>query len=302
MIEIKNVDFKYKGTGEGGLHDLSLTINNGETVLLCGPSGCGKTTVTRLINGLIPHYYKGELTGSVIVNGRDIAKTELYELAGVVGTVFQNPRSQFFAIDTDGEITFGAENIGMPPEEIVSRKNNTAKEMHIERLLDRSIFELSGGEKQIIACASVSVLSPDIIVLDEPSSNLDTEAIEKLKAVLTEWKSQGKTIVIAEHRLYFLCELADRMLILENGKITKELNKAEIKALTISDTERMGVRPMMLPEIYCSHQNTDIQGDVLLLECLQTVSLRSSVKTAQAKAPLHGTSADLNASARALSL
>ena len=266
MIEIKNVDFKYKGTGEGGLHDLSLTINNGETVLLCGPSGCGKTTVTRLINGLIPHYYKGELTGSVIVNGRDIAKTELYELAGVVGTVFQNPRSQFFAIDTDGEITFGAENIGMPPEEIVSRKNNTAKEMHIERLLDRSIFELSGGEKQIIACASVSVLSPDIIVLDEPSSNLDTEAIEKLKAVLTEWKSQGKTIVIAEHRLYFLCELADRMLILENGKITKELNKAEIKALTISDTERMGVRPMMLPEIYCSHQNTDIQGDVLLLE------------------------------------
>lgn len=266
MIEIKNVDFRYKGTGEGGLHDLSLTINNGETVLLCGPSGCGKTTVTRLINGLIPHYYKGELTGSVIVNGRDIAKTELYELAGVVGTVFQNPRSQFFAIDTDGEITFGAENIGMPPEEIVSRKNNTAKEMHIERLLDRSIFELSGGEKQIIACASVSVLSPDIIVLDEPSSNLDTEAIEKLKAVLTEWKSQGKTIVIAEHRLYFLCELADRMLILENGKITKELNKAEIKALTISDTERMGVRPMMLPEIYCSHQNTDIQGDVLLLE------------------------------------
>lgn len=235
-------------------------------MLLCGPSGCGKTTVTRLINGLIPHYYKGELTGSVIVNGRDIAKTELYELAGVVGTVFQNPRSQFFAIDTDGEITFGAENIGMPPEEIVSRKNNTAKEMHIERLLDRSIFELSGGEKQIIACASVSVLSPDIIVLDEPSSNLDTEAIEKLKAVLTEWKSQGKTIVIAEHRLYFLCELADRMLILENGKITKELNKAEIKALTISDTERMGVRPMMLPEIYCSHQNTDIQGDVLLLE------------------------------------
>lgn len=266
MIEIKNVDFKYKGTGEGGLHDLSLTINNGETVLLCGPSGCGKTTVTRLINGLIPHYYKGELTGSVIVNGRDIAKTELYELAGVVGTVFQNPRSQFFAIDTDGEITFGAENIGMPPEEIVSRKNNTAKEMHIERLLDRSIFELSGGEKQIIACASVSVLSPDIIVLDEPSSNLDSEAIEKLKSVLTDWKSQGKTIVIAEHRLYFLRELTDRMLILENGSVIKELTADEIKALTITDTERMGIRPMTLPDISCSHQKTEVQGDVLLLE------------------------------------
>ena len=120
MIEIKNVNFRYKGTDEGGLHDLSLTIHDGEVVLLCGASGCGKTTIGRLINGLIPHYYKGELTGSVIVNGRDIAQTELYDLAGVVGTVFQNPRSQFFAIDTDGEITFGAENIGMPPEAIVA--------------------------------------------------------------------------------------------------------------------------------------------------------------------------------------
>ena len=199
MVEIKNVNFRYKGTDESGLHDFSLTINDGEVVLLCGASGCGKTTVGRLINGLIPHYYKGELTGSVLVNGMEIDKTELYELAGVVGTVFQNPRSQFFAIDTDGEITFGAENISMPPDAIISRKNDVSSEMHIEKLLGRSIFELSGGEKQIIACASVSVLSPDIIVLDEPSSNLDTEAIEKLKEILIQWKSQGKTIIIAEH-------------------------------------------------------------------------------------------------------
>ncbi len=266
MIEIQNVNFRYNGTDEGGLHDLSLTIRDGETVLLCGASGCGKTTVGRLINGLIPHYYKGELTGSVIVNGRDIAKTELYDLAGVVGTVFQNPRSQFFAIDTDGEITFGAENIGMPPEAIVSRKNAVANEIHIERLLDRSIFELSGGEKQIIACASVSVLSPDIMVLDEPSSNLDSSAIEKLKTILSDWKSQGKTIIIAEHRLYFLRELADRMILLDNGSIVKELQADEIRALTFADTERMGIRPLSLTDVTYTRENVSKQDEMLTLE------------------------------------
>ena len=266
MIEIKNVNFRYKGTDEGGLHDLSLTIHDGETVLLCGASGCGKTTVGRLINGLIPHYYKGELTGSVNVNGRDIAKTELYDLAGVVGTVFQNPRSQFFAIDTDGEITFGAENIGLPPDSIVSRKNAVANEMQIERLLDRSIFELSGGEKQIIACASVSVLSPHIMVLDEPSSNLDSSAIEKLKTILSDWKSQGKTIIIAEHRLYFLRELADRMLLLDNGRIVKELQADEIRALTIADTERMGIRPLSLTEVTYTRERRSRPDETLTLE------------------------------------
>lgn len=266
MIEIKNVNFRYKGSDEGSLENLSLTIHYGETVLLCGSSGCGKTTVGRLINGLIPHYYKGELTGSVTVNGRDIAQTELYDLAGVVGTVFQNPRSQFFAIDTDGEITFGAENIGMPPEDIVSRKNDVAREMHIERLLDRSIFELSGGEKQIIACASVSVLSPDIMVLDEPSSNLDSNAIEKLKAILADWKSQGKTIIIAEHRLYFLRELADRMLLLDNGRIVKELQADEIRALTFADTERMGIRPLSLTDVTYTRENVSKHDEMLTLE------------------------------------
>lgn len=165
MIELNNVNFTYKGTDEAGLRDITLTIPDGEALLLCGESGCGKTTLTRLINGLISHYYKGDLSGTVSVNGRNISETQLYDLAGTVGTVFQNPRSQFFSIDTDGEIVFGPENIGMSPADILKRKEQVSDDMELSPLLGRSLFELSGGEKQKIACASVSALMPDIMIL-----------------------------------------------------------------------------------------------------------------------------------------
>ncbi len=196
VIEIKNVRFHYKGAEES-LQEVSLSIKEGETLLLCGASGSGKTSVLRLINGLIPNYYQGELTGEVLAAGKDISKTPLYNLAGVVGTVFQNPRSQFFSVDTDGEIVFGPENVGLEPEEIKRRKELIVNEMGIEKLMGRSLFELSGGEKQQIACASVAALLPGIILLDEPSSNLDRDAIEKLHDIILEWKKQGKTIIIS---------------------------------------------------------------------------------------------------------
>lgn len=273
MIEFKNVTFAYSSTDadgraieQGSINGLDLTIQNGEFVVLTGGSGSGKTTITRLINELIPHYYNGNLNGEVLINGKSVPDTPIFETAKKVGSVFQNPRSQFFNVNTTDEIAFAAENQCCEPAEISKAITATAASMQIENLLDRNIFELSGGEKQIIACAGINVLSPDIIVLDEPSSNLDSEAIEKLRAVLTDWKSQGKTIIIAEHRLYFLRELADRMLILENGRIAKELIAEEIKNLTADDTQKMGIRPMTLPEIHCSNSKVDLQGDVLLLE------------------------------------
>ncbi len=191
IINIEHVNFKYKGSEEGLLNDVSLTVTKGETLLLTGASGSGKTTIIRLINGLIPHYYQGDLEGSVTVSGHNIGKTELYDLAGVVGTVFQNPRSQFFSVDTDGEIVFGPENIGLDPKQILERKDKVVEEMHIGKLLGRSLFELSGGEKQSIACASVSALLPEIILLDEPSSNLDQGAIARLSDQIKLWKSHG---------------------------------------------------------------------------------------------------------------
>ena len=218
--------------------------------MLTGASGSGKTTIIRLINGLIPHYYKGDLEGKVTVAERDIGKTELFELAGIVGTVFQNPRSQFFSVDTDGEIVFGPENVGLDPQEILKRKNDVVGEMHIEKLLGRSLFELSGGEKQSIACASVSALLPEIILLDEPSSNLDQSAIAKLGEQIQRWKEQGKTIVISEHRLWYLKNLVDRVIYMDTGNIAHEWSGAEFASFDKEKINELQLRPLVVPDIF----------------------------------------------------
>ena len=261
IIVIDKVRHQYKGANEESLKKVSLRIKKGETVLLCGASGSGKTSIIRLINGLIPHYYKGEMTGEVTVAGKDISKTELYELAGIVGTVFQNPRSQFFSIDTDGEIVFGPENIGLDPAEIKKRKDDIVQKMNIEKLLDRSLFDLSGGEKQRIACASVAALLPEIILLDEPSSNLDINAIENLRKIIIDWKKEGKTIIISEHRLWYIKDLVDRVLYINNGHIKKEWNKEEFNNLPSKEIEEYKLRPLNIRTDYFRFLNEDNKSD-----------------------------------------
>ena len=241
MIEIRNVSFTHEYAEAPSLQDVSLTIPDGQCVLVCGESGSGKTTLTRLINGLIPHYYEGTMTGQVLVEGRDVSQTELYDLAPLVGSVFQNPRSQFFCVDTTSELAFGCENCGMPEQEILTRIDETVSEMKLAKLMDRNIFELSGGEKQKIACGSVAALRPNIVVLDEPTSNLDVCAIEDLKQTIALWKSQGKTVVIAEHRLYWLTDVCDRVVCMRNGGVDYDQPMDAFAALSEEDLEKPGV-------------------------------------------------------------
>ena len=251
---LKNVSFRYANGDAGALNGVDISIAQGECLLLCGTSGCGKTTVTRLLNGLVPHYFEGELHGDVTVLGRDIRCTPIEELAGSVGSVFQNPRSQFFCVDTTSEIAFGCENLGLPEQQIRQRIQAAARDMNIQKLLDRSIFNLSGGEKQKIACASTAAMLPQLIVLDEPTSNLDLDAIDELKQILVMWKKQGKTIIIAEHRLGWLEGVCDRVLFMQQGSVKEEFPAHDFFSLTTEQLNSRGLRAVRTQTNYLETQ------------------------------------------------
>ncbi len=242
MIELKNISFQYFGSDTATLKDFSLHIKKGECVLLCGKSGCGKTTVTKLVNGMIPYLSSGDKKGSVTLNGRNVEEIPMYELSKIIGSVFQNPKSQFFNLDTDSELVFALENQGIPVEVIKSRLEEVTEELGIQKLRHRDIFSLSGGEKQLIAIASVYMAAPDVLVLDEPTANLDVLAIDTLKQILLQMKQQGKTILIAEHRLSYLKDIADTVIFMENGTQKEVYTGKEFYHLDDNKRKSMGLR------------------------------------------------------------
>ena len=249
MIKIEHVSFGYN-EDYAALRDVSFAAAPGEGILLCGESGCGKTTVTKLINGLIPAFTEGcMLTGTVTADGLTVAETPLYELAKRVGSVFQNPKSQFFNLDSDSELAFGLENEGMAPAEMQARVEETVRGLQIQGLLGRDIFAMSGGEKQTLAFASVYAMRPQIFVLDEPTANLDGGAMERLHDQIALLKAQGHTILIAEHRLAFLMDLIDRAVYMKDGRIQNVFTAAEFRALTEPQRVRMGLRTLLPVEV-----------------------------------------------------
>ncbi|MBE5903203.1 MAG: ABC transporter ATP-binding protein [Pseudobutyrivibrio sp.] len=243
MIEIKNCTVTYAAEpNHRALKDVNLTINDGEFVLLTGESGCGKTTIIRLINGLIPYFYDATVQGDVYVDGLHTSESSIYDLAKKSGTVFQNPRSQFYTCEVKSELVFGCENEGIPEDEILKRLDETVKRFSVDKLLERGMFELSGGEKQQIACASIDMEKTKIILLDEPSANLDYEAINRLKELISIWKKEGKTIIASEHRIAYLWEMCDRTIVIEDGRIIRNLDKDEMKQVTEDEIRSFGIR------------------------------------------------------------
>ena len=249
-VSLKNVSFSYSDSLDNAvIKGLNLEIRSGECVILAGESGCGKTTISKLINGLIPLYQSGTMAGDVLLGDKNTSDMTLAEISRYVGSVFQNPRSQFFNIDTDSEIAFGCENLGIDPEEIRERVNRVVKEFHIEHLAGRNIFHLSGGEKQKIACASVSATDPEIFVLDEPSANLDLKTVADLAEIIKFWKSRGKTVIIVEHRIHYLREIADRICYVKDGRIAHEWTPVELESKGPEYAASLGLRCMNLKQL-----------------------------------------------------
>ena len=247
-IQLDHVKYSYH-KNEMQLNDVNLAVSKGECIAIMGASGCGKSTLTRVINGLIPSFYQGELSGQTFIQQKDIRKVASWEMGKMVGNVFQDPRSQFFANEVAGEIAFGCENIGLSYEEIKKRVTRTVKEMKIEHLLNTSIYTLSYGMRQKVAICSAKAMEPEIYVFDEPSANLDMSATHLLADLIRKLKHDGKTIIIAEHRLFYLRDIADRYIFMENGKIVKEYSTLEMKNQTSETLNKNGLRSLRFEDI-----------------------------------------------------
>ena len=263
MIKFENVNVTMQG--KRILSDVNLEIQDGEVVLICGESGCGKTTMTKLINGLIPHFVRDvSVDGTITVCGKNVAEMPMYEIAELVGSVFQNPRTQFFYTNSNAEMAFGLENRGVEPEYIRKRIKNTINELDIEKLEGQDVFSMSGGEKQLLAFASVYVMNPQIYVLDEPSANLDIAAMEKLSERMKVIKEKGHTVVVAEHRLAWIQKFADRIIYMKEGRIEQEFTSDEFKALSDLKRKQMGLRSIVpeqiqIPEITGNSEDAVLQ-------------------------------------------
>jgi energy-coupling factor transporter ATPase len=240
IIETKNLTYTYPGVTKPSISDVSIKVEKGEFVLITGPSGCGKTTLCRCFNGLIPHFYQGELKGEISVAEMDITKHQTHEMAKYVGLVFQNPENQLFALSVEKDVAFGLENVGAPREEMRKRVDWALKQTDIYDLRERSPHEVSGGQQQRVAIAAVLAMQPEIIVLDEPTSFLDPLSAEKIFEVIHELnKKFGITVVLVEHRLDLTAKYADHIIIMDEGKVCFDGNPREI--LSTEETRLIGV-------------------------------------------------------------
>ena len=241
MVEIKNLSISY-GNSSKVLKNISLNVKKGECVLFTGKSGSGKSSVINSINGLAVRYDGSSTEGTIRIGNKDIKNLKLYEISMLVSSVFQNPKTHFFNINTTLELLFYLENIGLSKKLMDERLNDMLELFPINHLLNRDIFKLSGGEKQILCIAASYISGTEIIVLDEPSSNLDEENITIIKGMLTKLKDKGKTLIISEHRIFYLMDIIDRVFLIQDGKIKKAYTKTDFMKISSEKLNELGLR------------------------------------------------------------
>jgi energy-coupling factor transporter ATP-binding protein EcfA2 len=242
LIRIEDLTFFYGDSNRPALKNINLEVGEGEFVLVTGPSGGGKSSLGRCLNGLIPHFYGGRIDGRVLVCGMDTRQHSTRELATRVGFVFQDPESQLVSMDVEREIAFGLENLAFPRDLIAKRLEESLDTVGIAHLRYRQLSELSGGEKQKVAIASVLALHPSILILDEPTSELDPKGAEEVLSVVTRLNDElGLTVILIEHRLDRVLQYADRLIVLSEGTVAIDGEARDVMTDCYPELSRIGI-------------------------------------------------------------
>lgn len=223
VIEIKGVTYKYPFTKKAALHDIDCSIEKGKFYGVIGENGGGKTSLCNLMRGLIPHFYNGELTGTVHIEGMEVRDWDTGELSAHIGYVFQNPFTQISGIKPTvfEEIAMGLENLGVPKEEIIERVLKVSEQLDLDNLLEKNPNAMSGGQRQRVAFASVLAMDQDILVIDEPTSQLDPQSTEDVFNIIDQLKKSGKTIILVEHKIDMIARYCDEIIVMQGGTIAK---------------------------------------------------------------------------------
>ncbi len=249
LVEIKNLSFRYHGHENYVLKNINLDVHAGEFILIIGPSGGGKSTLVNCINGIIPHVIEGVKKGKVIVDGYDVDETPIKEMAKIVGTVFQNPETQFFSLSVLDEIAFAMENLKFSREEMEERINWVIQELGLEGLLRKEVSRLSGGQKQLVAIASVLALQPKLLIFDEPTTNLDPQGAYEVLNIIEKIKEfYGRAIILIEHKLDKVAPLADRIWVISNGEVIIDDTPQEVFK-NPGKIYELGLKPPSIVEI-----------------------------------------------------
>jgi len=265
MIDIQNLSYTYPNISEPTLSGIDLHIDDGEFVLLLGASGSGKSTLIQCLNGLIPKVAGGNLEGEIVINGKDVRNYKVHQMASDVGIIFQNPDTQLFSLTVGKDVAFGPENLGMPKEEILGRIDRAMRSVGMEDMRDRFIFTLSGGEKQRVAIAGTLAMEPHVMVLDEPTSDLDPVGTgEVLSLVRRLNQEKDMTIILIEHKIDEVVHLADRVVVMDRGKIIMDDTPDKIFGDGHDQLKSIGIALPQLSEIIHAMKNGsgDFEGDL----------------------------------------